>query len=186
LSKKTISDDDRRVFKGVRTLIIDEVSFLKERELIKLDSNLQKIGDNRQPFGGYNIIFAGDFQQNEPVKMKDKEKLWHPSSSRHFENTINCCIILDGMHRFKDDERYGRILQKLCRGELEQADVDAINERLVGRNGVSLPKVLEGDTCYVAQTARETQSRQPSFVNIFKQRTLMPTVTKTHPGTPSL
>jgi len=30
------------------------------------------------------------------------------------------------MHRFKDDERYGRILQKLCRGELEQADVDAI------------------------------------------------------------
>jgi len=56
------------------------------------------------------------------------------------------------MHRFKDDERYGRILQKLCRGELEQADVDAINERLVGRNGVSLPKVLEGDSCYACST----------------------------------
>jgi hypothetical protein len=152
LSKKTITDDDRKVFHGVRTLIIDEVSFLKDRELLKLGSNLQKIGDNHKPFGGYNIIFAGDFQQNEPVKMKDKEKLWHPSSSRHFENTINCCIILDGLHRFRDDERYGRILQKLCRGELEQADVDKINERLVGKGGVNLPKVLEGDSCYACCT----------------------------------
>jgi thymidine kinase len=38
LSVITFEDEDRRVFKGVRTLIIDEVSFLKERELIKLDS----------------------------------------------------------------------------------------------------------------------------------------------------
>jgi len=56
------------------------------------------------------------------------------------------------MHRFKDDERYGCILQKLCRGQLEQADVNTINERLVARNGVSLTKVLEGDSCYACST----------------------------------
>jgi len=166
LNKKTISDDDRKVFQGVRTLIIDEVSFLKDSELKKLDNNLQKIGDNRKPFGGYNIIFAGDFQQNEPVKMKDKEKLWHPSSTRHFENNINCCIILDGLHRFRDDERYGRILQKLCRGELEQADVDTINERFVGKNGLSLPRVLEGDSCYACN---KNSQRNAITSAIFRQ-----------------
>jgi hypothetical protein len=173
LNKKTISDDDRKVFQGVRTLIIDEVSFLKDSELRKLDNNLQKIGDNRKPFGGYNIIFAGDFQQNEPVKMKDKEKLWHPSSTRHFENNINCCIILDGLHRFRDDERYGRILQKLCRGELEQADVDTINERFVGKNGLSLPRVLEGDSCDAcnknSQRNAITSARRPTQAHHYYQ-----------------
>lgn len=148
LAKKGLSDDDRRAFHGVRVLIIDEVSFLKDSELIKLDRILQKISDNRKPYGGYNIIFAGDFNQCEPVRMTDKEKLWHRLSSRHFEHNINCCIILDGLHRFKDDVEYGLILQRLCMGELVQADVDRINQRLVGTGGVVLPKNLEGDTCY--------------------------------------
>lgn len=55
---------------------------------------------------------------------------------------------MDGIHRFKDDEDYGRILQRLCRGEMTQEDVDKINERYVGNGGVDLPKEPKGDTCY--------------------------------------
>ena len=166
LSKEMISDDDRKAFEGVRTIIIDEVSFLKDTELKKLSYNLQKIGDSSKVYGGYNIIFAGDFQQNEPVRMKEREKLWHQSSSRLFEDNINCCIILDGLHRFKDDEEYGRILQRLCRGKLTQDDVDRINTRLVGRNGVVLPKVLEGDSCYACSTNSE---RNAVTAGIFRE-----------------
>ena len=66
-------------------LIIGEVSFLLDRELLKLDRTLQRIGDKSKPFGGYGIIFSGDVQQKEPVRMRSPEKFWHPTSSRHFE-----------------------------------------------------------------------------------------------------
>lgn len=150
-----LSADEEKAFEGVRILIIDEVSFLKDDELLKLDRTLQRIGNNRQPFGGYSIIFAGDFQQNEPIQMKASQKLWHPTSSRHFENNINCAIILDGLHRFKDDEAYGRILQRLCRGEMTQDDVDKINKRYVGDDGIKLPKQFDGDTCYACETNKQ-------------------------------
>ena len=147
--------EEERAFEGVRILIIDEVSFLSDAELLKLDRILQRIGDRSKPFGGYSIIFSGDFQQNEPVRMKNSQKLWHPTSSRHFENNINCAIILDGIHRFRDDEAYGRILQRLCRGEMTQDDVDLINSRYVGAGGIQLPKKLDGDTCYACHTNKQ-------------------------------
>eukprot|EP00574_Skeletonema_japonicum_P011463 CAMPEP_0201714666 /NCGR_PEP_ID=MMETSP0593-20130828/1046_1 /ASSEMBLY_ACC=CAM_ASM_000672 /TAXON_ID=267983 /ORGANISM="Skeletonema japonicum, Strain CCMP2506" /LENGTH=747 /DNA_ID=CAMNT_0048203961 /DNA_START=45 /DNA_END=2288 /DNA_ORIENTATION=- len=154
-STPRLSADEEKAFEGVRILIIDEVSFLKDDELLKLDRTLQRIGNNRQPFGGYSIIFAGDFQQNEPIRMKASQKLWHPTSSRHFENNINCAIILDGLHRFKDDEAYGHILQRLCRGEMTQEDVDKINKRYVGDDGIKLPKQFDGDTCYACGTNKQ-------------------------------
>ena len=63
LSKPKINDNDREKFRGVRIIIIDEVSFLKKSELKKLMSNLQDLGDTHSPFGGYNVVFGGDFQQ---------------------------------------------------------------------------------------------------------------------------
>ena len=173
IAKKGLSDDDRKAFQGVRILIIDEISFLKDSELLKIDRNLKNIADSRKPFGGYSIIFAGDFSQCEPVGMTDKEKLWHPFSSRHFENNINCCIILDGLHRFKDDEEYGLILQRLCSGDLTQADVDRINERVVGTGGVALPRNLEGDTCYACS---KNSQRNAITAAIFREH-----LRQTHP-----
>ena len=39
LGKRNLSDDDRQTFEGVRILVIDEVSFLKDSELDKLMKN---------------------------------------------------------------------------------------------------------------------------------------------------
>ena len=61
LNKQTITDNDRKMFEGVRILIIDEVSFLTDSELLKLDENLKKIGDPYMVFGVYSIVFGGDF-----------------------------------------------------------------------------------------------------------------------------
>lgn len=168
-----LSIEEERAFEGVRILIIDEVSFLTDRELLKLDRTLQRIGDRSKPFGGYSIIFSGDFQQNEPVRMKPSEKLWHPTSSGHFESSINCAIILDGIHRFRDDEAYGRILQRLCRGEMTQDDVDLVNSRYVGAGGIQLPKKLDGDTCYACHTNKQ---RNAITAGIFQEH-----LKRTHP-----
>lgn len=158
LNKRTITDEDRKMYEGVRILIIDEVSFLKDSELLKLDRNLKKVGDPYKPFGGISIVFGGDFQQIEPVGVKSKEILWSPSSSRHFENNLNCAIVLDGIHRFKDDPKYGNMLKKLCAGNFEQEDIDWINSRVIGKNGLELPKTLDGDACYACPLNMERNS----------------------------
>ena len=59
LGKRNLSDDDRQTFEGVRILVIDEVSFLKDPELDKLMKNLQKLGDPHLPFGGYKVVLLG-------------------------------------------------------------------------------------------------------------------------------
>lgn len=169
-----LSDDEMDAFGRVRILIIDEVSFLKDSELLKLDNTLKKIGKRNMPFGGFNIIFSGDFNQNDPVRIGEPEKLWHPSSTRHFENNINCAIILDGIHRFKDDEEYGRILQRLCRGDMMEADVKKLNERFVGANGVDLPKRPQGDTCYACATNKQRNAVTAAIFRDHLKRTHPP------------
>ena len=61
LNKDDLTDTDRQMFEGVRILVIDEVSFLKDSELKIMMKHLQNIGDSHKPFGGYNIVFWGDF-----------------------------------------------------------------------------------------------------------------------------
>ena len=177
LNKRNITDDDRKMYEGVRVLIIDEVSFLKDSELLKLDRNLKKVGDSHKPFGGFSIVFGGDFQQIEPVGVKTKEILWNPGSSRHFENSLNCAIVLDGMHRFKDDLRYGEMLKQLCSGEMTQEDINWINTRVIGKNGLTLPDETDGDTCYACPVNKE---RNSVTAGIFSDH-----IQKTHPDADS-
>ena len=61
LNKPKLTDTDRQMFEGVRILVVDEVSFLKDSELKTMMKHLQNIGDPHKPFGGYNIVFGGDF-----------------------------------------------------------------------------------------------------------------------------
>ena len=60
-----------------------------------LDRKLKDIRNRSQPFGGFTIIFAGDFRQLEPVGAKETELLFSSLSSQHWENCINAVLILD-------------------------------------------------------------------------------------------
>ena len=108
-----ITDDDIKEYESVRILVLDEISFLRDKELLAIDKALKKVGERRKPFGGFSIVFSGDFMQETPVGSGSKEQIWHPKTSQHFENNINSAVILDGMHRFKDDQRYGNFLKQV-------------------------------------------------------------------------
>lgn len=56
-------------------------------------------------FGGYSVIFRGDFHQIPPVKANEQDKLY--SNSSLWEIAINVAIILSNSHLFKDDPEYG-------------------------------------------------------------------------------
>ncbi len=111
--QKALSLNDKNTWQDVRILIVDEVSFMSDKNLNTLDVKLKEIGNRAKPFGGFSIIFAGDFCQLEPFGSTEFEVLFSSLSSRHWDNCINAIIILDNDHRFKEDPEYGQMLKRM-------------------------------------------------------------------------
>ena len=142
--RKPLSQEDRNEWQDVRILIIDEISFMSDSVLKELDKKLKDIGNRTHIFGGFSIIFSGDFRQLEPVCSNKKELLFSTLSSGVWENNINAVIILNNEHRFKDDPRYGKMLKRMWTGDLSKEDCKVINSRVIGYNGLQLPPVFKG------------------------------------------
>lgn len=142
--RKQLSVDDRNEWQDVRIVVIDEVSFMSDTILKTLDRKLKEIKNRSQPFGGFTIIFAGDFRQLEPIGVNDTELLFSSLSSQHWENCINAVIILDNEHRFKEDPEYGQMLKRMWSGDLTKKDRMRINTRVLGSSGLELPPDFEG------------------------------------------
>ena len=120
--QKHLSDDDIKQWEDVRILVIDEVSFMSDSILQTLSKKLTTLGKRTKPFGGYSIIFAGDFRQLEPVCAKECDLMFSYSSSQEWHKNINAVIILDNHHRFKHDPEYGQMLKRMWEGDLTKQD----------------------------------------------------------------
>ena len=114
-------------------------SILKE-----LDKKLKDIGNRTHIFGGFSIIFSGDFRQLVPVCSNEKELLFSTLSRGVWENNINVVIILNHEHCFKDDPQYGQMLKRMWTGDLSKKDHKVINSGVIGYNGLKLTPVFEG------------------------------------------
>jgi hypothetical protein len=142
--RKQLSVDDINEWQDVQIVVIDKVSFMSDTILKTLDRKLKEIGNRSQPFGGFTIIFAGDFRQLEPIGAKVTELLFSSLSSQHWENCINAVIILDNEHHFKEDPEYGQMLKRMWSGDLTKEDWMRINTRVLGTNGLELPPEFKG------------------------------------------
>ena len=75
---------------------------------IQLNRQLTQVGNRTKSFGGFLIIFAGDFRQLEPICSKGSELLFSSKSSQEWDSNINAIFILDNEYRFKEDVEYGK------------------------------------------------------------------------------
>jgi hypothetical protein len=89
----------------------------------RLGQLLQKQG---QRFGGYSIVFAGNFYQLEPVKAVP---LYGGTPIPEFHHSTNCFIELNGTHRFKNNRQQGEILSRICDGIVMEEDLKFINKK---------------------------------------------------------
>ncbi len=142
--RKALSLDDKNEWQDVQILIIDKISFMSDSILKMLDRKLKEIRNRKHAFGGFLIIFSGDFRQLEPVCSNKKELLFSSLSSGHWENSINVVIILNNKHPLRDDPEYGQMLKRMWTGDLSNEDCKRINNRVIGYKGLKLPPVLEG------------------------------------------
>jgi hypothetical protein len=161
------------LWREARLIIIDETSMLSAEDWAKLDGNLrtlkkQSCSNPGNLYGGLHIIFCGDYYQlnpigGTPVYNADRNIYW---------GEIDRCVILDiGNHRFKQDKRWGEILERMRVGAQTKADVDVINTRIVGKN-IAIPTIeqLNGEDisyCCSKNRMRNVVS-DTNFANILK------------------
>lgn len=130
-------------------------------DLANLDKKLRRLRNRpTEMYGGLSIIFAGDFHQircnrGTPLYMKH---------TTHWQGSINCTVMLEGTHRFKDDPEWGEILGRIRSGSVTQADIKEINERFLGLEGVELPPSSE-DVCYAVFKNDERNSISAGLFN---------------------
>ncbi len=162
--------DDRNEWQDVQVLIIDEISFMSNSVLKRLDKKLKQFGNATRVIGEFSIIFSGDFCQLESVCSNDSELLFSSLSSGLWDNSINVVIILDNDHHFKEDPKHGNFL-RMWIGDLTNEDRKQINTRVIGYQGLKLPTTFEGKQFHMNQL--ETYLNFKSFYSKLEYFTLL-------------
>ena len=174
MCSQNITDKQRLEWSQCKILVIDEVSFMTENELMKLDTKLRQYGNRNKVYGGYSIIFGGDFRQL--AKGKKNELLYSTLSKRFFEQNLNGIIILQNEHRFRNDPEFGKLLSDFWAGDLSEEQRNLINTRVIGERGQAMPETIpeSHDWNYACPTNKE---RNAISAGIFKKH-----IELTHPA----
>jgi len=132
----------RATLKGLRLLILDELSMVSSLTLMYIHLRLTEIMCNNLPFGRLNVVFSADLLQLPPVKgnqpfmpvslLESKQRmgaigtfdLWQ--TFQYDELTINI--------RQKNDETYAKILNRLRVGHITPADCTLLRKKLIAQN----------------------------------------------------
>ena len=130
--RNPIGHEELEVWAETRMLIIDEISFASASSLKLIYQRLKDLKRGDAPYGGMNVIFAGDMYQLEPVVGDPL----HKEHNVEFNDNINCFIELQGNHRFAQDPEWGELLRRFRLGEVTDEDLAKINERVVRHDRV--------------------------------------------------
>ena len=118
----------RKAMEKTHILIIDEISMLHRNQLDMINRVLRYMRNNPAPFGGMQVIFAGDFFQLPPVSKKEesnKEKFAFMSEAWLDASPVIC--YLTEQHR-QSKNVLNNILNEMRSGEVDSFSIEAIME----------------------------------------------------------
>ena len=122
---------DKDEWYDTRLVIIDEISFAGRNNFERLYRNLCFFKDDKwTPYGGLNMIFAGDYSQLEPVGVMPVYKMDHLAE---YHGKLTSLIELNGKWRFVDDPAWGDCLSRFREGVPTLEDIRNINDECVNR-----------------------------------------------------
>ncbi|OSX69891.1 hypothetical protein BU14_1030s0001 [Porphyra umbilicalis] len=123
----------RRRIRAARILVTDEISMLEATMLDAIDGLCRSFRSTpTSPMGGLTVLFCGDFVQLAPVAGQGVFK-----GSFSFHAVVwkalfgKRAVVLATAHRHGGDPSYLGLLRRLRRAELTEADVLALQSRVV-------------------------------------------------------
>ncbi len=142
----TISERKKIKFRNIKTLAIDEISMVRADLLDAVDMLLRRARQNKEPFGGVQIIFFGDLYQLPPVVTQtDKDKFFSEYESPYFfdanvfgmlsqrnlfSNSGLCVIELIKMYRQKDQD-FIDVLNAVRNDMVSNSHMQLLNSRFI-------------------------------------------------------
>ena len=138
---------DRRLYRKLELLIIDEISMVRCDLLDSIDLFLRKNRENELPFGGVRLLMVGDLFQLPPVvPERDRSLLLSKGyKSPYFFSSLamrRCSLIpleLTRVYR-QEDPTFIALLNDLRVGERIDESLRTLNERCLARG--SLPRQI--------------------------------------------
>ncbi|MBF0532284.1 MAG: AAA family ATPase [Candidatus Omnitrophica bacterium] len=131
--------DQRKIYKSLAVVVIDEVSMVRADLLDCVDAFLRLHGPRKKaPFGGVQMIFFGDLFQLPPVVTRQDRPLFEQGgyAGPYFFNAkcfvdLNVAVVtLTKIYRQKD-EGFIRLLNRLRNRQLSGLDLNELNQRVV-------------------------------------------------------
>lgn len=125
-----------KLYKKLKTIIIDEVSMVRADLLDCVDAFLRLYGpDPGKAFGGVQMIFIGDLYQLPPVVSSNERELFTTHyktpyffSAHALKDTPLEVVELEKVYRQKDPT-FINLLNKIRNNSVEDADIKLLNSR---------------------------------------------------------
>ena len=165
---KAIRRNSKRIYSDLDCLVIDEVSMVRADLLDGVDRFLRLNGrDKKLPFGGVQIIMAGDLHQLPPVITQEEMSIYSQLydscyffSSNSFRLEDFSVIELKTIFRQKEID-FIEFLNQIRLGRISSETRDAINQRVATKNPPESHVVL----CTVNKTAEAINQRKLDEIN---------------------
>ncbi|KAH9106593.1 hypothetical protein AeMF1_017846 [Aphanomyces euteiches] len=111
----------------LKLLLVDEMSMMNKQHLVRLDEALRARTKLDIPFGGINIVLAGDFFQMPPV---GGNPYLYEDSGFSLWRSFTTVVVLDENVRFAKDPEWGKLVSLARKGVWTQDLVDILNSRI--------------------------------------------------------
>ena len=140
---------NKRLINKIDTMLIDEASMLRPDIIDAIDLTLQVTRENKESFGGIQMIIVGDLFQLPPVITNDEVEIMnklYPDgnfffNSNVFQNTNFLKFELTEVFR-QEDQRLIDLLDKARSASLDDHDLLEFNKRLVDDDWIPPEEVL--------------------------------------------
>lgn len=117
-------------------LIIDEISMMHHWRLDMIDKACQLVRGSELPFGGLQVILAGDFFQLPPINRADSKYGGFITESEIWQNDHFVTCYLTEQYRQKEDQTYTEILNGIRAGFLSSRQIHLLKSKI----GTPLPE----------------------------------------------
>ena len=173
-SKSTIDIETLRTrFKGIELLIIDEISMIGCRKLLKVDALLKKVFNDTRAFGGLNILLVGDFAQLPAVRQLSIIDSMVNSTKSHTDHSdieiqvealfgLFKKFELRGFQRSKDCKKLKKLLKKFRDYEKSEP---TLSEEDLTRIGILNKRVLRKDPEFEDASILVTTRKERDVIN---------------------